>query len=74
METEKWKRARMVAFNARIGSHLDSKSLPKSEEQFLPLEKRTAKRILGVSDETKDLFKQRMKEYNDAMDAYNSRK
>jgi hypothetical protein len=37
METEKWRRARMIGFNARIGSHIDPKHLPKSEEQFLPL-------------------------------------
>lgn len=45
MEKEKWRRARMIAFNAMIGSHLDHKKLPKSEEAFLPLEEKQQKRV-----------------------------
>ena len=40
IDKERWRRARMIAYNARIGSHLnpkDPKSVPRSEEAFLPL-------------------------------------
>jgi hypothetical protein len=71
IETEKWRRARMIAFNARIGSHLSAKSLPKSEEQFLPLDRRQKKST--VTEEMKELFRRRMNEYNDAMREYNQK-
>lgn len=59
METEKWKRARMIAFNARIGSHLDPRKLPESEEAFLPLvDKRS-----GLSKEAKEQLKREREEY-----------
>lgn len=71
IETEKWKRARMIAFNARIGSHLNPKSLPRTEEQFLPLIKKAKKSKVGLSVEAQNLFKRRMEEYNEAMRLHN---
>ncbi len=36
----------MIAYEARIGSHLDPKSLPRTIEQYMPLDgKKTASRV-----------------------------
>lgn len=45
MEKERWRKTRTIAFSALIGSHLDPKKLPKSEEHFLPLEKGAKKAV-----------------------------
>ena len=64
IETEKWKRARLIAFNARIGSHLNPKSLPRSEEHFLPLGE---KKKGNFNIDTERLYDERMREYEEAM-------
>lgn len=60
METEKWKQARMIAFNARVGSHLDPKHLPKNEESFLPLQethrKKASKESLERLRQEREMF------------------
>ena len=38
MEKEKWRHTRLIAFEARIGSHLDPKGLPKSIDAYMPLD------------------------------------
>lgn len=38
IEKEKWRRARLIAFYSMIGSHLDPKKLPKSEENWLRID------------------------------------
>ena len=36
----------MIAYEARIGSHLDPKSLPRTIEQYMPIDgKKTASRV-----------------------------
>lgn len=70
MEKEKWRRTRLIAFESRIGSHLNPKSLPRSIEGYLPLDK---KRKSRVSPEMKELYKKRRAEY-DAKKAANERK
>ena len=36
----------MIAYEARIGSHLDPKSLPRTIEQYMPLDgKKTVSRV-----------------------------
>ena len=46
MEKEKWRHTRMIAYEARIGSHLDPKSLPRTIEQYMPIDgKKTASRV-----------------------------
>ena len=39
MAKEEWRKFRLVAYNARIGSHLDPKSLPRNEHDFMPIDK-----------------------------------
>lgn len=38
MEKEKWRHTRLIAFESRIGSHLDPKGLPKSIDAYMPLD------------------------------------
>ena len=65
MQEEKMRHTRRIAFYAAIGSHLDPKKLPKSEDSFMPIGEK--KRKSQVSDEMRELFKQRMEEYNQAI-------
>ena len=38
MEREKWRHTRLIAWEAKTGSHLDPKTLPKTIEQYLPID------------------------------------
>ena len=38
MERNKWEHTRLIAFEAKVGSHLDYKTLPRSIEDYLPLD------------------------------------
>jgi hypothetical protein len=66
MEREKWKHTRLIAYEAKIGSHLNPKSLPRSIEAYMPLGKDGKKRKSRVTPEMKALYEQRMKEYEAA--------
>ena len=57
MEKEKWKHTRLIAYEARIGSHLDPKTLPKTIENYLPLE--TRKKNRKFDDAKEELRKER---------------
>lgn len=65
MQEEKLRHTRRIAFYAAIGSHLDPKKLPKTEDAFMPIGEK--KRKSRVSDEMRELFNQRMQEYNQAI-------
>jgi len=43
MEKAKWEHTRLIAFESKVGSHLDPKTLPRSIEDYLPLEGRKSK-------------------------------
>ena len=61
IEKEKWRHTRLIAFESKIGSHLNPKTLPRSIERYMPLNE---KKKSVVSDEIKKLYIQRMAEYN----------
>lgn len=63
IEKEKWRHTRLIAFESRIGSHLNPKSLPRTIEKYLPLD---GKRKRKVSNEIRELYERRMAEYNEA--------
>lgn len=63
MQKERLMHTRMIAYYSMIGSHLDPKGLPKSIDKFMPIGRNKSK----VPPEMKELFKQRMREYNEAM-------
>ena len=66
MQKERLRHTRLIAWSAQIGSHLHQNSIPKSIEQFMPIdEKRTRRK--GISDEMKSLAQKRMDEYNEAI-------
>ena len=64
MNKEQWRMARMIAYNARIGSHLnpkDPKSIPRTEELFLPIDgqsqrKRASKEAMEQLKKEQDEF------------------
>lgn len=60
MEKEKWRHTRLIAFESKIGAHLNPKTLPRSIERYMPLNEKKS----VVSDEIKKLYIQRMAEYN----------
>lgn len=68
MQNEQLKRIRFNTFYSMIGSHLDPKKLPKSESNFLPIEE---ERKSQISDEMRELFKKRQREYEEAIKNYN---
>lgn len=43
MERAKWEHTRLIAFESKVGSHLDYKTLPRSIEDYLPLEGKQSK-------------------------------
>ena len=65
MQEEKLLHTRRIAFYAAIGSHLDPKKLPKDEHSFMPIGEKKRNR---ASEEMKELFRQRMEEYNKAIE------
>lgn len=66
MQKERLRHTRLIAWSAQIGSHLHQNSIPKSIEQFMPIdEKRTRRK--GMSEKMKSLAQKRMDEYNEAM-------
>ena len=68
MQKERLRHTRLIAWSAQIGSHLDPKTMPKSIDQFMPIEdERKKKRKSKVSDEMRAIFEQRMREYNEAV-------
>lgn len=64
MEQERWKRARLIAYNARIGSHLDRtdpRSIPRTEIEFMPIGDDEVKKIKvnrQAMERSKKLLKQ----------------
>lgn len=48
MDREKWRHTRLIAYEARIGSHLNPKSLPANIEAYMPLKskKRKSKAVI----------------------------
>lgn len=63
IEKEKWRHTRLIAFESKIGSHLNPKSLPRTIEKYLPLD---GKRKRKVSKEIRELYERRIAEYNEA--------
>lgn len=63
MERERWKHTRLVAFYSMIGSHLDTKKLPKSIDSFLPIDGDKPKS--RVTDAQREDFETAMKEYEE---------
>ncbi|MDD2300632.1 MAG: hypothetical protein PHU69_13480 [Fermentimonas sp.] len=43
MERNKWEHTRLIAFESKVGSHLDYKTLPKSLNDYLPLDGKQTK-------------------------------
>ena len=66
MQKERLRHTRLIAWSAQIGSHLHQNSIPKSIEQFMPIDgERTRRR--GMSEKMKSLAQKRMDEYNEAI-------
>ena len=74
MQEEKLRHTRLIAFNARIGSHLDPKTLPRSIDQFMRIGSENNsenssdnpdKKI--IFDDMKELFRKRMSEYKNQL-------
>ncbi|GHE34936.1 hypothetical protein GCM10017764_17640 [Sphingobacterium griseoflavum] len=61
METDKYRHTRFIAFHALIGSHMDGKRLPKSLDQFMPLDGK--KEIKKASDHLRSIYTEEYKEY-----------
>lgn len=59
MELEKWRKVRLIAFEARVGSHVDPKTLPRTIEQYMPLDKEKKK----ATNEAKELLRKEREEY-----------
>ena len=57
-----WEKVRLIAWYSMIGSHLDSKKMPKSLSQFMPLGL-DKKQVSEISEEHKQAFMDAMKEY-----------
>ena len=57
MKNDDWERTRILAYHSLIGSHFDPKKLPKYDV-FLKAKKKSV-----ISDEARNLFNQRMKEW-----------
>ena len=68
MQEERMRHTRLIAYYSAIGPHLDPKKLPKSIDSFMQIGDKPKKS--KVSDEMRQLFKQRMDEYNEAMRIY----
>lgn len=69
MQEERLRHTRLITYYSAIGSHLDPKKLPKTIDQFMPIgQKKTKKSI--ISDEMRELYRQRMDEYNEKMRRY----
>ena len=64
MEKEKWRKVRTIAFNAMIGSHLDPKKLPKSEEAFMPLENKKKRVDPAIMEELRREREEALKKIN----------
>lgn len=62
MERDKWYHTRLIAFESMRGSHLASKSLPRSIDAYLPLDKNKSKKS-KVSDIQKENWELEMTEY-----------
>ena len=65
MQKERLRHTRLIAWSAQIGSHLHQNSVPKSIEQFMPIDEKSSRRK-GISDKMKSLAQKRMDEYNEA--------
>ena len=63
IEKEKWRHTRLIAFESKIGSHLNPKSLPRTIEKYLPLDGKGKRK---VSNEIRELYERRIAEYNEA--------
>lgn len=61
MERERWRHTRLIAYESRIGSHLNPKSLPTNIESYMPLErgKKKNKKSQAVLDGLEQLKKER---------------
>lgn len=65
MQEEKLRHTRLIAYSSQIGSHLDPKKLPRSIDQFMQIGNEDNKKPKTQGTQSmRDLFKQRMKEYN----------
>lgn len=62
MELSKWQHTRLIAFESKIGSHLNPKTLPKSLNDYIDLGDKV-KRRNKVSDEHRAQYEKMMKEY-----------
>lgn len=68
MQEERLRHTRLITYYSAIGSHLDPKKIPRSITKFMPIGDEKVKS--KVSEEMKELFKQRMDEYNEKMRLY----
>ena len=68
MQEERLRHTRMIAYYSAVGPHLDPKKLPKTIDEFMRIGNNPKKS--RVSDEMRELYKQRMDEYNEAMMVY----
>lgn len=53
-QKNEWFKVREIAYSALTGAHIDPKKLPKSKEDFIPLDGRRKNK--KVSEETKEKF------------------
>ena len=51
MEKEKWRHTRLIAYEARIGSHLDPKGLPKTIDSYMQLDTKKKNRKFDMAKE-----------------------
>lgn len=60
MEKDRWRHTRKVAYYSYIGSHVSPDSLPRRENDFIPID--SAPR---ASEASRELYLKRAKEYYD---------
>ena len=65
MQEERLRHTRRIAFYSMIGSHLDPKKLPKSEDKFMPIGTKVSKS--NISEEDRQLFLEEMRKYEESV-------
>jgi len=54
IDKNEWRKVREIAYSALIGSHIDPKKLPKTKNDFIPLDEKNT--------DVTDFMKERIKE------------
>ena len=64
MEREKWRHTRLIAWEAKTGSHLDPKTLPKTIEQYLPIDGKSKRKRNEAFETAKEEMRKERAELN----------